>query len=371
MSDPDLADQIVKSYEAARGSWDLYMPFVEKALKCLKDGGVCGFLLPVQVLHQENGRSLRRLLLARGSLASIIDFPSNGKDFEGALVRTSALVVSNRRTHDAAAKAYISFDGGASLSLIGSRTNSDIAASKDLSFKISKFSSGYLAMAHAASECYRLDDLCYVTFGLRSCSPHKGGGGKDRLISQDSTVEFAEPYLEARDISAYSVLTTKRWIRYIPKEMYSPRTPALFRSKKIVSKSLLSKKQIIATLDPGGHFVEQSLLCIVPHGVVTPKPPDLPNYPLEYVLACINSTAQARWFETEIVDDSLGGGLVHATPGLQAALLIPKCPLATANHIASLVTSAIAETSAHKKFTLLETIDVQVSKLFGFGSCDA
>ncbi|MFQ5464000.1 MAG: TaqI-like C-terminal specificity domain-containing protein, partial [Phycisphaerae bacterium] len=146
---------------------------------------------------------------------------------------------------------------------------------------------------------------------------------KERLITDNPDAPHARPYLEGRDIGRYSVKPTGCYIRYLPDEMYSPRTPALFEAKKLESQTMLSKMRLVATLDDHGYYVEQSLLCVIPHGILTPCI-DLPQYSLEFVLGIMNSTLSSFYYATWIIDYSLGGGLVHATPGSQGKLLVPK-----------------------------------------------
>ena len=191
------------------------------------------------------------------------------------------------------------------------------------SLKLDFLSPKYELGKRLKSNSYDLGDLCYVTFGLRSCAKGKGGGGKERLIVDGPIDKSAKRYLEGREITRYSSLPSGRYIRYIPEQMYSPRSPVLFETNKIISQTMLSKKRIVATLDDQGYYVEQSLLCIIPHGILTKQVP-LADYPLEFLLAMINSTLQSFYFSSFLIDFSLGGGLIHATPGTQQKLIIPK-----------------------------------------------
>ena len=174
-----------------------------------------------------------------------------------------------------------------------------------------------------ALQSWRLEELCYVTFGLRSCAKGVGQGGKERLITLNNDSSNVKPYLEGRDIKRYKINPTGRFIRYLPSQMYSPRDPALFETKKIISQSMLSKMKLVATLDDSKYYVEQSLVCIIPHGIMTEKV-DLETLPLEFILGVINSKLENFYFSTSVIDYSLGGGLIHATPGSQSKLVIPK-----------------------------------------------
>ncbi len=142
------------------------------------------------------------------------------------------------------------------------------------------------------------------------------------MIVDTQSNKNAKPYLEGREINRYVMFPSKRFIKYIPEEMYSPRSPELFETPKIISQSMLSKKRLIATIDRDGHYVEQSLVCIVPHGVLTEKKET--SVPLEYALGVLNSKIESFYFGTKVIDYSLGGGLIHATPGSHEKLILPK-----------------------------------------------
>lgn len=155
--------------------------------------------------------------------------------------------------------------------------------------------------------------------------------------------KHAKPYLEGRDIERYGMNPTGNYIRYLPDEMYSPRTPELFESKKIVSQSMLSRMRLVATLDSAGYYVEQSLVCIVPHGVVTDPSEVSEKIPLEFILGALNSRIGSFYFATQIIDFSLGGGLIHATPGAQERLLVPKAaPARVTTQVVNLVKQMLA-----------------------------
>jgi hypothetical protein len=198
-----------------------------------------------------------------------------------------------------------------------------IASNPGLSFKVELLSPTRELCEKIRNQSWLLEELCYSTFGMRSCAKGKGAGGKERLITTDPKAKYAKPYLEGRDIKRYSMFPTKRFIRYIPKEMYSPRSPELFEGEKIISQTMLSKPRIVATFDGVGFFVEQSLACIIPHGILTEKQAKA-NVPLKFILGILNSKLESFFFKSYVIDQSLGGGLIHATPGALDQLLVPK-----------------------------------------------
>ncbi len=84
-------------YDAAgSGNYDIYVVFVERALKILGKSGRMGFILPSKFFATDYGRPLRRLLLEEKALAEIADF-RHGQVFEQATTYTCLLFLSRER----------------------------------------------------------------------------------------------------------------------------------------------------------------------------------------------------------------------------------------------------------------------------------
>lgn len=60
---PELRDIYSKSYETAKGNWDLYIPFLEFGFKALKSGGVASFITPNKWYAIGYGKEIRKKLL--------------------------------------------------------------------------------------------------------------------------------------------------------------------------------------------------------------------------------------------------------------------------------------------------------------------
>ena len=103
---------------------------------------------------------------------------------------------------------------------------------------------------------------------------------------------------------------------------------------------MLSKARPVATLDVDGFYVEQSLACIVPHGTVTEIAPAA-NLPLKFILGTLNSKLERFYFESYVIDQSLGGGLIHATPGTHDKLIVPRADGRNVKRMVSLVDSML------------------------------
>ncbi len=73
-SDNSLADELVKQYKAATGSFDLYVLFVERGMEILKQEGILNFIMPVKWVNSAFGKGLRKYVLEHKAAYKIISF---------------------------------------------------------------------------------------------------------------------------------------------------------------------------------------------------------------------------------------------------------------------------------------------------------
>ncbi len=311
------------NYKSAVHVWDLYMLFAEQALRLARIGGNCCFIVPIQVLHQPNALALRKLLVENGQVRQIVDL-GKLEIFESAIVKTCILHYSPSLTRNVDSM-FIRVPTDEDLYSTPSVEidYTEILESPDHSFKPDLLEAKPL-LNRIETGTIPLNKEFYVTFGLRSSARKKGEGDKSRLILAKANTKRAKPYIEGREIGRYETNWGLRYIDYAPEKMYSPRTPELFEQPKIVSQTMLSTKRLVATYDPDFKYVEQSLLCIVPLDASNQE------HSLLYILAILNSTLASFYFARRIIGDSLGGGLVHATPGSQEKIPICKIYFTTA-----------------------------------------
>ncbi|MEA3308017.1 MAG: TaqI-like C-terminal specificity domain-containing protein, partial [Chloroflexota bacterium] len=328
----NLQDTSVQYYEgeAYRSSthvWDIYMLFLERAEFLARMGGFCSFIIPVQTLHQPNSETLRNLLLSEGAIYTIIDL-SSLDIFEEVIVKTCILVFGPLSNHD---RVIVEIKEPQTTEIAQAKTfhvdQSRLESTSNCSYKPDLLRNWEL-LQKIEKVSWELGDIYYVTFGMRSCAKGVGQGGKDRLILDNASTPNAKPYMEGRDVSRFAIDWRERFIDYKPEEMYSPRSPELFELEKIVSQSMLSEKRIVATIDKKHRYVEQSLVCVVPYS--SHEDNNLSRYlSMLYVLSLMNSNLVSFFFARRIIGDSLGGGLIHATPGSQEQLPIRRIQFTT------------------------------------------
>jgi hypothetical protein len=90
-----LADWCRGRYRTASGSFDTYVPFLERGVELLAPRGRLGFIVPNKLMKLDYGRRLRDWLARQGLVEEIVDF-GDAQLFEGATNYTCILVLSRR-----------------------------------------------------------------------------------------------------------------------------------------------------------------------------------------------------------------------------------------------------------------------------------
>jgi adenine-specific DNA methylase len=86
-------------FESARGSYDIYLLFIEQAYRLLRNGGIAGFILPNKFMVSDYGEGLRGLLSRERAVWKIVDF-GDSQVFEGATTYTCLLFLQKAQNSD-------------------------------------------------------------------------------------------------------------------------------------------------------------------------------------------------------------------------------------------------------------------------------
>lgn len=90
----DVAEYCRQRYATAFGSFDAYVPFIERGMTLLRPGGRLGFIVPSTFLKLDYGTRLRARLARDRSVEQIVDF-GHAQVFEGATNYTCLLVLQD------------------------------------------------------------------------------------------------------------------------------------------------------------------------------------------------------------------------------------------------------------------------------------
>jgi len=92
----DQKDYLRDMYESAQGRFDVYLPFVEKGVGLLKEGGLLGFICPTNFMKRQHGQGLRRFLKGNCKILQIVDFQDQ-QVFEQALNYTGIFILEKSK----------------------------------------------------------------------------------------------------------------------------------------------------------------------------------------------------------------------------------------------------------------------------------
>lgn len=81
--DNDVKDAYTRSYDSARGKYDLYVLFTEKGINLANQNGTMTYIMPNKFTNTHYGTEIRRIILEKTMLREYIDFNDQGV-FEGA-----------------------------------------------------------------------------------------------------------------------------------------------------------------------------------------------------------------------------------------------------------------------------------------------
>ena len=73
-TNPAFAEELVKKYKSATGSFDLYAAFAERGLQIINRGGVVNYIMPVKWTNAAFGKGLRGVVTENNSACKIINF---------------------------------------------------------------------------------------------------------------------------------------------------------------------------------------------------------------------------------------------------------------------------------------------------------
>lgn len=71
---PLFADELVKKYQSATGSFDLYVTFLERGLQIIKQQGIVNYIMPVKWTNAAFGKGLRTIISEKNAAHQIINF---------------------------------------------------------------------------------------------------------------------------------------------------------------------------------------------------------------------------------------------------------------------------------------------------------
>jgi len=83
-------------YKSAQGKFDVYLPFIERGVGILREGGLLGFICPTNFMKRQHGQALRKFLKTDFKILRVVDF-QHQQIFDGALNYTCIFILEKAK----------------------------------------------------------------------------------------------------------------------------------------------------------------------------------------------------------------------------------------------------------------------------------
>lgn len=320
----------LKKYKSAKKKYDLYILFMELALNLLKMNGTSSLITSNKWLSQAYGEGIRNIYL-ENDIKKIINFKFD--IFKSAKVSTSISVLNKKNNKDENKKfevLEIDFDGNnylldkktySSLEEILTKNNFSklsykmINQSEEKNFRINLTDKKIKLIEKIKSQSIRLDEICYINYGLRGNS-EKLNVGKDYFIKSTNEEEKYKSYFEGKDIVKWK-FNSNLFFDYQPDLHYNSMFKEIFENEKLVSTEVIGKGSFKIAFDKNKRYNNHTVINILRYELlenVEYKPlkkiinlakiTTSKNYSYEFLLGCLNSKL-IFWYFNELLSIDL------------------------------------------------------------------
>ena len=344
--------QLWRSFETYEKKADIYVCFMEQALKIAKSHGTISLIVSDGWLRLDSFEKIRAHILQSADVNRIIDFTSDV--FDSATVKTSIVILSKTPTPNHRVLATVAED----------HTSLDKATFKEINQTV--FSSTYKNVFDLSVDpktdnlktklqagVTPLGTLFSLSFGLKT-------GDDEKFLTFDPKVsKDCRKLVRGADISRWAISFKGEYVIYQPEKMRENRITARpgsadrFEQPKILVRD--TGGGLMATLDVDNFFVKD---------VIIIEDAEKREGVLKNLIALLNSKPM-RWFYESTFPT------LHVQRDELAALPVPSWVFSKQPAIASLVTrilSAKASDSSADTSALESQIDSLVYRLYGLTS---
>jgi len=241
-------------YETLYKMWDLYVAFVEKGIKLLKQDGCFAMIIPDTIGEADYTSKLVKIINKKYYLYQIDFFPDI-QIFGSVGIRNKIIFVKNTKNINKC-KRILHDKVLDKVTGLGSVSNRLPDVFRLISSKIDfKF-----------NQTVQLDRLCYVSYGARfnSDKNDKLKFKKEDLVSDKKDVIHNKVYTEGKFIERYSInkeLYVEWGTERCPKRLVRPTFPELYLPNKI----LMSRQKRVVAYSDKRHICDNTIIVGVPY----------------------------------------------------------------------------------------------------------
>jgi methylase of polypeptide subunit release factors len=334
------------AFRSAESGINSFTLFIERALELVRPGGRIGFLIPDAYLNIRAHQSSRELLL---DAAAIEQIQICGELFDRVFAPSMILIA--RREPDARARAAnlmrVTHNLGAPDSRSVEIEQARFVDTPESIFNIHLDDGTHALLARIGHGCATLKGHAHFGLGLVT-------GDNERLVLDCKMTEDHEALIVGKDVEAYRIAPSTRWIVYCRHELQQACPRDIFdATRKLVYRFIGTR--LVFACDEEGRLTLNNANVLVPQ---------LPGFHIKYVMALLNSTViQFVYTFTFFTLKVLRGNLER--------LPLKYAPEDTQQRIARLTDAIAAETDPERIAQLVEDIDREVTAIYGLSEAEA
>lgn len=359
-------------YQTLKGKWDLYIAFIEKALKLLSKESVFTFIVPYGLLNQPFAEEIRKYILINYSLLSIVDLHDK-KIFENATVPSCIPIVKNAKLSNYRVDILNFIDG--SFETCHKIDIEKYHSTQQYMFRTEDLNHKSKLLEKIKQTGIPLETDFYVSTGaeIHGKESRAADGttisGKSKFdVLHKQFIKGFKPYIEGAAIpkakrGRYSYPKIDTWLDYSePQKMRSAKFTELFESEKIIIRRSSGLLRILAIHDISKIYTSEKCILIInkkhlPGSSKEKKSQSI--FDIKYLLAIINSKLIDFYYE------SCFGGFIDVYPNNLKILPIAVPSKETEIGIIEIVDQILSLKKNGKDTTDIEKqIDVIVFKLY-------
>ncbi len=269
-----------------QGKINLFTLFIEKSHKILKNNGEFAFIIPNTFLRVTSYDESRQFFVTNFQFRELADI---GNDvFAGAVTSAIILIATKQKPDFSNYLKIIHEIGGNQFNLYPlesiAKNNYIISSTTDNKSQniINKLKIDSFELIEISKE---------MIFGVVISK------NLDELVFNFHEKEM-KPFLEGKDISAYVIRNSNKFLKYIPEKLHRARTPKIFevKEKLLVQRITGGKKPLKVAYDNSQYYNKESINNIILD--------ENSNFEVKYILALLNSILINWFYNKTFTNDS-------------------------------------------------------------------
>ncbi|MEM3715382.1 MAG: N-6 DNA methylase, partial [Nitrososphaeria archaeon] len=259
---------LMEKYESALKRFDIFIGFIERGLKLLKEGGRLSFIIPYPFLTQNYAEKLRRLILTDEKIGcaieQIVDL-SQFKIFQHAEVRNIIVVLRKERNAEKRNQNVVKILTPTEDPNEINEIRGVISHIPQRIFLETPENMIRLGLNEKTMPIIEKVKKSSVPFSKIFVASWGARGVPVSVFHLDKPINnLCKKMVKGENIRRYMLTYEGKWFLYDRSKLYRPSFPELFENEKILINKVTGPTGLIGTFDDERYYTDDSVCCCVP-----------------------------------------------------------------------------------------------------------